>query len=131
MAKKRAQKRYFAQERHPRHIVTVVGRVNTADRHRPAVFHLDPRLHMFGVDRRPRIGLLADTIFRHVEVQDHPAIGRNLRFDLQFERRAAKLHAGDALPDLGLSIELRRVEAIDPATAPVWLAAALAAPVAE
>ncbi len=36
-----------------------------------------------------------------------------------------------ALTDLGLSIELRRVEAIDPAAAPAWLAPALAAPVAE
>jgi tRNA-modifying protein YgfZ len=31
-----------------------------------------------------------------------------------------------ALPDLGLSIELRRVEDIDPATLPPWLAAAIA-----
>lgn len=32
-----------------------------------------------------------------------------------------------ALPDAGLSIELRRVETLDPATLPAWLAAAIAA----
>ncbi|OAH40813.1 aminomethyltransferase [Sphingobium yanoikuyae] len=36
-----------------------------------------------------------------------------------------------ALPDLGLSIELQRVEAIDPATLPAWLATAIAAQAAE
>ena len=36
-----------------------------------------------------------------------------------------------ALSDIGLSVELRRVETVDPATVPHWLAAALAAPVAE
>ena len=36
-----------------------------------------------------------------------------------------------ALPDLGLSIELQRVEAIDPATLPGWLATAIAAQAAE
>lgn len=36
-----------------------------------------------------------------------------------------------ALPDLGLSIELRRVETIDLANVPAWLAPVLAAPVAE
>lgn len=36
-----------------------------------------------------------------------------------------------ALPDLGLSIELRRVEDIDPATLPPWLAAAIAEQAAE
>ena len=36
-----------------------------------------------------------------------------------------------ALPDRGLSIELRRVETIDPASAPAWLAPVLAAPVAQ
>ncbi len=36
-----------------------------------------------------------------------------------------------ALPDLGLSIELRRVEDLDPATLPAWLAAAIAEPVEE
>ncbi|HEX7876409.1 MAG TPA: folate-binding protein [Sphingobium sp.] len=36
-----------------------------------------------------------------------------------------------ALPDLGLSIELRRVEDIDPATLPDWLASAIARQAAE
>ena len=36
-----------------------------------------------------------------------------------------------ALPDLNLSIELRRVEDIDPATLPPWLAAAIAEQAAE
>ncbi|MFN3797284.1 MAG: folate-binding protein, partial [Sphingobium yanoikuyae] len=36
-----------------------------------------------------------------------------------------------ALPDLGLSIELQRVEAIDSATLPAWLATAIAAQAAE
>ena len=36
-----------------------------------------------------------------------------------------------ALPDLGLSIELRRVEDIDPATLPSWLAAAIESQAAE
>lgn len=36
-----------------------------------------------------------------------------------------------ALPDLGLSIELRRVEDIDPATLPSWLASAIAEQAAE
>ena len=36
-----------------------------------------------------------------------------------------------ALPDLNLSIELQRVEAIDPATLPAWLATAIAAQAAE
>lgn len=36
-----------------------------------------------------------------------------------------------ALADLGVSIELRRVEDIDPATLPRWLAQAIAAPTAE
>ncbi len=36
-----------------------------------------------------------------------------------------------ALPDLGLSIELRRVEDIDPATLPPWLSAAIAEQAAE
>ncbi|QGP80343.1 CAF17-like 4Fe-4S cluster assembly/insertion protein YgfZ [Sphingobium sp. CAP-1] len=36
-----------------------------------------------------------------------------------------------ALPDLGLSIELRRVETIDPATLPGWLAAAIDSQAAE
>lgn len=36
-----------------------------------------------------------------------------------------------AFPDLGLSIELRRVEDIDPATLPSWLAAAIAEQAAE
>lgn len=36
-----------------------------------------------------------------------------------------------ALPDLGLSIELRRVEDIDPATLPPWLAATIAEQAAE
>ena len=36
-----------------------------------------------------------------------------------------------ALPDLGLSIELRRVEDIDPAILPPWLAAAIAEQAAE
>lgn len=36
-----------------------------------------------------------------------------------------------ALPDLGLSIELRRVEDLDPALLPDWLAEAVAAQVAE
>lgn len=36
-----------------------------------------------------------------------------------------------ALPDLGLSIELRRVEDLDPALLPDWLAQAIAAQVAE
>jgi folate-binding protein YgfZ len=35
------------------------------------------------------------------------------------------------LTDMGLSIELRRVETLDPATLPAWLAAALAAQAAE
>lgn len=34
-------------------------------------------------------------------------------------------------PDLGLSIELRRVEDLDPAALPAWLAAAIAEPAAE
>jgi hypothetical protein len=36
-----------------------------------------------------------------------------------------------ALPDMGLSIELRRVETIDPATLPGWLAQAIARQAAE
>ncbi len=36
-----------------------------------------------------------------------------------------------ALPDRGLSIELRRVETLDPATLPTWLAAAIESQVAE
>jgi folate-binding protein YgfZ len=36
-----------------------------------------------------------------------------------------------ALPDLGLSIELRRAEDLDPATLPLWLADAMAAQAAE
>jgi folate-binding protein YgfZ len=36
-----------------------------------------------------------------------------------------------ALPDLGLSIELRRVDDIDPSTLPSWLAAAIAEQAAE
>ena len=36
-----------------------------------------------------------------------------------------------ALPDLGLSIELRRVEALDPATLPAWLATAVEGQAAE
>lgn len=36
-----------------------------------------------------------------------------------------------ALPDMGLSIELRRVETLDPATLPTWLAAAIESQVAE
>ena len=46
---------------------------------------------------------------------------------------AVPLNAADekrqrvALPDLGLSIELRRVEDIDPATLPAWLSAAVTA----
>lgn len=36
-----------------------------------------------------------------------------------------------ALPDLNLSIELRRVETLDPTTLPAWLASAIAAQAAE
>ncbi|NML11715.1 folate-binding protein YgfZ [Sphingobium sp. AR-3-1] len=36
-----------------------------------------------------------------------------------------------ALPDIGLSIELRRVETLDPATLPAWLATAIASQAAE
>jgi hypothetical protein len=36
-----------------------------------------------------------------------------------------------ALPDLGLSVELRRVETLDPATLPAWLATAVEGQAAE
>ena len=36
-----------------------------------------------------------------------------------------------ALPDLGLSIELHRVESIDPAALPAWLATAIESQAAE
>jgi len=45
--------------------------------------------------------------------------------------RADEKRQKAALPDLGLSIELRRAEDLDPATLPLWLADAMAAQAAE
>lgn len=45
--------------------------------------------------------------------------------------RADEKRQRAALPDLGLSIELRRVEDIDPAILPSWLASAIAEQAAE
>ena len=106
MAEKRAQNRYFAQDRHPRHIVPVVGRINSADRHRTTILDFDARLHVFGVDRGPGVGLLADAVFGDVEVQHHPAVRHDLRLDLQFERGAPELHARHALPHFRLIRQL-------------------------